>query len=110
MDRWSVVIVVFDTLQLCADVNAFMGVKLCDGAQSRQWVFTVQLCYPLHLFYTGTALGSYSLIIGMGVWRQDLDHPAPTDHSGISAGLSERHSTLLDSGKHGATVPMNKGE
>lgn len=74
-------------------------VKLCDGAQSRQWVFTVQLCYPLHLFYTSTAPGSYSQITGTGVWGQDLGHPAPVDHFGVPAGLSEGRSSLLESGK-----------
>jgi len=52
-------------------------VKLCDGAQSRQWVFTVRLCYPLHLLYTGTAPGSYSQVTSMGVWGQDLGCQAP---------------------------------
>lgn len=75
------------------------GVKLCDGAQSRQWVFTVQLCYPLHLLYTGTAPGRDSQITGMGVRWQDPGCPALVHHSVVSAGLSEGRGTLLDSGQ-----------
>lgn len=84
--------------------------KLSDGARSRQWVFTVWLCNPLHLFYTGTAPGTYFQITSMGVWGQDLGHLALT--GGVSSGLSEGRSTLLivESLQHGVAVDTNEGE
>ena len=87
--------------------------KLCDGAQSRQWVFTVQLCYALHLFYLHWH-SSRELLPdhrhgNVGAGSRLL---APTNHSGVSAGSVKDAALFLiaESLQHDVTVHMNEGE
>lgn len=75
-------------------------------------MFTVNLCSPLHLFYTDTAPRSYSQITSIGVWGWDPAVWAPRIILMYLLG-SVREAVLfwiVESLQDAVTADMSEGE